>query len=246
MFLDRPTHRLWVTDHRGEARRTLVLVTGGGDDETTWAELIPELQPFGRVVTYDHVGHGRSSIPDVYRRRMLEDDCDAVLQWTDHPAPILIGHSLGAGVAVWMAHHGSPRPAGVVLIDGAPSQRHFQRRPPDPPDVARARLSEMGFVEPQLSFFVAMSLTDPEVIYERLDPDLWFGIPVPTIADAGTRGMSADVRDEVERRMADRPNPLLELRWSDAGQRSARRSSRRRHCRGAGPSLPAATRKARP
>jgi pimeloyl-ACP methyl ester carboxylesterase len=216
MLLDRGTHLLHVTDHGGCAGPTFVLIHGGGDSSATWDPVVPELQRHGRVITYDLVGHGNSTIPTKFRKRMHDDDIDAVVAWAGGPSPVLIGHSLGSAVAMWAAHRGT-NPRAVLLVDGVPARRHFEGYPLQTEDQARADLAARGFAEPHLSLFVQMATTDHDQIVEWTNPDVWLHPTVPTIALAASRGPSADARGLIETHLAAHPRPNLEIRWIDAG-----------------------------
>jgi pimeloyl-ACP methyl ester carboxylesterase len=86
----------------------------------------PQFQFFSaahRVATVDLRGHGESSSPEpgpaVYSVGTLADDALAVAEDADLERPIMIGHSLGALVALTCAsRHGTVRAA--VMIDPAP------------------------------------------------------------------------------------------------------------------------------
>ena len=215
VHLDRGTHTLAIDDHSGVPGTTIVLLHGGGDSSSTWSPLLEDLNRRGRVLAYDHVGHGRSTIPERYRRRMLDDDLDAVIGWAGDPRPILLGHSLGATIALVAAHRRVPKPRGLVLLDGAPADRHFSGLPVRDAVEERARLEAMGYVEPQLSFFVDMGTIDHDEMLEHMRPELWFDVPVPTITLAATRGPSAQVRDRIDAGV--RADGAVELRWVDTG-----------------------------
>lgn len=86
----------------------------------------PQFQHFSvahRVATVDLRGHGESSSPDpapaVYSIGTLADDALAVAEDAGLERPIMVGHSLGALVALTCAaRHGTVRAA--VMIDPAP------------------------------------------------------------------------------------------------------------------------------
>ncbi|WP_345151783.1 alpha/beta hydrolase [Nonomuraea rubra] len=70
------------------------------------------------VVTFDLRGHGLASAADRYSFEAFLSDLAAVMADLE-AAPVLVGYSLGADLAV---HHASRHPgtvAGLVLIDGA-------------------------------------------------------------------------------------------------------------------------------
>jgi pimeloyl-ACP methyl ester carboxylesterase len=86
-------------------------------------ELIELLRHDYDVVTFDLRGHGLSSSADRYSFEAFLGDFDAMmteLGFRDLPtAPMLVGHSLGADLAVHYAAEYPDAVAGLVLIDGA-------------------------------------------------------------------------------------------------------------------------------
>ncbi|MFE1469781.1 alpha/beta fold hydrolase [Nocardiopsis dassonvillei] len=108
---------------RGGRGRPLVLCPGLHTTQADLRELAGLLRRDHDVVTFDLRGHGLASAADRYSFEALLGDLGAVLaevERLDPPeAPVLVGYSLGADLAV---HHASEHPGGVaelVLLDGA-------------------------------------------------------------------------------------------------------------------------------
>ena len=96
---------------------TLILLHGLGAHQRSWDRVAKSLKEF-RVITFDYAGHGRSDPLDHYSVDRLLDDLRAVIdQLGVHDDYVVIGHSLGADLALLHAAQGEPR--GVVLVDGA-------------------------------------------------------------------------------------------------------------------------------
>ena len=101
---------------RGGRGRPLVLCPGLLTTQDDLRELVELLRLDHEVVSFDLRGHGRSSPGSRYTFDAFLGDLTAVLATLDEP-PLLVGHSLGADLAV---HHAAEHPvAGLVLIDGA-------------------------------------------------------------------------------------------------------------------------------
>jgi pimeloyl-ACP methyl ester carboxylesterase len=103
--------------------RPLVLCPGLSSTQADLHELTGLLRRDHDVVTFDLRGHGLAPAADRYSFEAFLDDLGAVmaeLERLDLPsAPVLVGYSLGADLAV---HYASARPdtvAGLVLVDGA-------------------------------------------------------------------------------------------------------------------------------
>ncbi|MEO3805357.1 alpha/beta hydrolase [Nonomuraea sp. B1E8] len=103
--------------------RTLVLCPGLNSTQADLSELAGLLRRDHDVVTFDLRGHGLASAADRYSFEDFLSDLVAVMAELGNmglpAAPVLVGYSLGADVAV---HYASEHPdtiAGLVLIDGA-------------------------------------------------------------------------------------------------------------------------------
>jgi pimeloyl-ACP methyl ester carboxylesterase len=109
--------RLVVRDSGGEGQ-PVVLVHGLGLGHRSWDRVAPRLSAQGlRVVSYDQRGHGGSDVAGDYSPSAFEEDLASVLEGLGIEKPILVGHSLGATVALdYAASHKSC--AGVVCVEG--------------------------------------------------------------------------------------------------------------------------------
>lgn len=107
---------------RGEQGRVVYLIPGLASAGEVWAPLAEVLAEQGyraRVLTLaGFAGQpplpGPDFLPEVHRQLAAE------LQGVDGPRPLLVGHSLGAFMAYWLAATEADRVAGVVAVDGLP------------------------------------------------------------------------------------------------------------------------------
>ncbi|AVT36291.1 alpha/beta fold hydrolase [Plantactinospora sp. BB1] len=108
---------------RGGRGRPLVLCPGLNSTQADLHELTELLRHDHDVVTFDLRGHGLASAADRYSFEAFLSDLVAVmaeLERLDLPsAPLLVGYSLGADLAVRYASEHPDTVAGLVLIDGA-------------------------------------------------------------------------------------------------------------------------------
>ncbi|WP_233888023.1 alpha/beta fold hydrolase [Paraburkholderia flagellata] len=110
------------------ACETVVLIHGVGMNQSVWAPQIAALSGSFRVVAYDMLGHGESALPsaeptlDEYAAQ-LEALLDAIHVERAH----VVGHSMGALVALEFALLNAPRTLSVVALnavyDRTPAQR---------------------------------------------------------------------------------------------------------------------------
>ncbi|WP_020576259.1 alpha/beta fold hydrolase [Actinopolymorpha alba] len=94
----------------------VILTHGLGMAQGSWDRLAPLLAPHWRVITYDQRGHGRSSTSDDLTLDALVGDLVAVMEARGVQRPTLIGHSMGAVVAVAAATQRECN--AVVAVDG--------------------------------------------------------------------------------------------------------------------------------
>ena len=119
----------------GEGQQ-LVFFNGLGATQPFWNKVIRALKGQYQVVTFDFRGHGKSSVATDYSFTSFLSDVEAVIGEAGKDRPLLVGHSLGADLAVWYAATHPGQVAGMFLIDGA-LPAHLV----DDPDEVRRRLS---------------------------------------------------------------------------------------------------------
>jgi pimeloyl-ACP methyl ester carboxylesterase len=104
---------------RAAPRRTIVLIHGVASNLTRWSEFVAatRLGATWDLLRVDLRGHGGS----VHRGRIGMDewcaDLAAILRAESVPQAVLVGHCLGANVALWFAHRHPGPTAGLVLIE---------------------------------------------------------------------------------------------------------------------------------
>ncbi len=79
---------------------------------------MPALEEKYHVVTYDHRGHGESTLPagDVTYKE-LSDDLVRLINALGLSKPVLIGHSMGASTVTYLAAHHPELIGGVIVVD---------------------------------------------------------------------------------------------------------------------------------
>jgi lipase len=97
---------------------TVVAVHGITASHLAWA-VIAEAMPHVRLIAPDLRGRGRSAgLPGPYGMARHAADLEAVIEALELPRAILLGHSMGAFVAVVAASRYPDRFSEVFLIDG--------------------------------------------------------------------------------------------------------------------------------
>jgi pimeloyl-ACP methyl ester carboxylesterase len=112
-------YRRWRPAASTGPRRTVVALHGLASNMTRWAEFAAatRLAESWDILRIDLRGHGDS----LYRGRVGMDvwcaDLAALLRQEQVSSALLVGHCLGANLALWFAHHEPTRVAGLVLIE---------------------------------------------------------------------------------------------------------------------------------
>jgi pimeloyl-ACP methyl ester carboxylesterase len=94
----------------------LVLLHGAGANSHWWDHLAPQLARAFHVVALDFRGHGASDFPEALVAGAFRDDLEALLEHVGDPDAALVGHSLGAHVALGHAA-ACPGTRALVLLD---------------------------------------------------------------------------------------------------------------------------------
>ncbi len=96
-------------------RKPLVLIHGAGGDHLSWPSQIRRLAGY-RVYTPDLSGHGKSRGHGLQR---ISAYAEIIIDWLNKlelPKVFLCGHSMGGGIALWIAVHHPERVRGLILI----------------------------------------------------------------------------------------------------------------------------------
>jgi pimeloyl-ACP methyl ester carboxylesterase len=87
-----------------------------------WAEILAHLSARRRAIAFDFRGHGNSpAIPGLYSYDSLSQDIETVVAIQQLDAFVLVGHSMGAAIAIEYAAAHADRVAALVLVDPPPA-----------------------------------------------------------------------------------------------------------------------------
>lgn len=103
----------------GSSGTPLVLLHGLASNLSRWSEFVEHsaLRGTHALIRLDLRGHGASASQGAIGLEVWSDDIAAVLAAEGHERAILVGHSLGAQLALHFAGRHPQRTAGLVLID---------------------------------------------------------------------------------------------------------------------------------
>ena len=100
----------------------VVLLHGINQNVRSWELVLPYLDGPWRLIAVDHRGHGLSqSDPDAYQPGDIVRDCERFIDALGLVRPVVVGHSLGAWVAIRLAASRPGLVRGVVLGDISPN-----------------------------------------------------------------------------------------------------------------------------
>ncbi|MFA7324781.1 MAG: alpha/beta hydrolase, partial [Candidatus Nanopelagicales bacterium] len=105
----------------------LVLVHGGSAHSGWWDHIAPLLAKSHRVVAIDLSGHGDSGRRESYDMVTWSQEVMAVAAALVDGPPIVIGHSMGGGVALAAAVENPETVDGLIVIDTPLDPRHLER-----------------------------------------------------------------------------------------------------------------------
>lgn len=115
-WVDADGLRLHVLDYGGEGQ-PIVFIPGITSPAISMDFIARELADLGRVVVIDARGRGFSDDGSGYSLPDYASDTEAVISQLQLDRPVLIGHSMGARVAAYMAARSTVRFGGVIIVD---------------------------------------------------------------------------------------------------------------------------------
>jgi pimeloyl-ACP methyl ester carboxylesterase len=128
---------------------TIVCVHGLTANHTCWASVADVLSPAYRVIAYDLRGRGESDKPDKgYSLALHNDDLEGLLDHFGLKKAVLVGHSLGAHIALRFAATHPERVSKLVLVDGGIDVRA------EVLDSLRPAIDRLGVEFPSLDMFM--------------------------------------------------------------------------------------------
>lgn len=110
----------------------LVMLHGLAGNLAVWhLKMVPQLRNHYRLTTYDLRGHGRSDMPPTgYTTRDMAEDLRGLMDSLDIDRAYLIGHSLGADIALHCALMYPNRVRRLVLVEaGIPALLSLRKGP---------------------------------------------------------------------------------------------------------------------
>jgi len=136
----------WPGPVKGPA---IVCVHGLTANHTCWASVADLLSPAYRLIAYDLRGRGESDKPEKgYSLALHNEDLEGLLDHFGLKKAVLVGHSLGAHIALRFAATHPERVSKLVLVDGGIDVRA------EVLDSLRPAIDRLGVEFPSLDMFM--------------------------------------------------------------------------------------------
>jgi len=108
-------------EEAGKGDPPIVFVHGWTCDHTHFTPQAEHFRPRHRVVALDLRGHGQSDQPEQgYTIADLADEVSWICKELGVGTPVIVGHSMGAAVALELAARHPQLPSAIVMVDAAP------------------------------------------------------------------------------------------------------------------------------
>jgi pimeloyl-ACP methyl ester carboxylesterase len=168
MYVQAHAGRIFVDD-AGSSDCPAVFVHSLAGTSRHWREQLDHIRQTGCAVAYDLRGHGRSDPPasGEYSLEANADDLLAVVDALGIDEFLLVGHSLGAGVATVFAAAHPRRVRGLLVVDPVGDQRLA----PDEMQTFLVALDTPHYAEIIRDYWASISGPDPS-LRDRLIEDL--------------------------------------------------------------------------
>ena len=128
--IDGAAGHVFVDDGGGGARMPVILIHSLAGNSGQWTAQLAHLRGSTRAVALDLRGHGRSEAPRDGRFALGDyaEDVRLMMDTLDIRRAVVVGHSMGGGVAAALAGLVPERLAGLVFVDPIDDP---SKRPPD-------------------------------------------------------------------------------------------------------------------
>jgi pimeloyl-ACP methyl ester carboxylesterase len=103
----------------GSGKTAMLFLSGWGCDTSLWANQVPALVPYSRVLLVDLPGHGSSDKPDIaYTPDLFTRAVHAVVEHARASKVVVVGHSMGGMVAYEFACRWPEKTIALIWVDG--------------------------------------------------------------------------------------------------------------------------------
>ena len=178
-----------------------ILLHGTGGEGARWIPTIKGLAPHAHVIAPDQIGFGQSDKPlTAYHSGVFAGFLAEFMKVIAVPRATVIGQSMGAGVALFLAVHHPDMVERLVLVDGG-GFRSADDPPSPSPNWRDRQLMNSGTLEESREYLKKMYfdhtfITD-KMVEENLILRLLSAYTIESMQIANSRGLGGVTEEEV-------------------------------------------------
>jgi 2-hydroxy-6-oxonona-2,4-dienedioate hydrolase len=183
---------------RGEP---IILLHGTGGEGARWMPTIQALAGNFRVIALDQVGFGQSDKPlTIYHSGVFAGFLAQFMKTIGVPKATIMGQSMGAGVALYLAVHHPEMVERLVLVDGG-GYRSASDPPAAPPNWHNRQIANAGTLEESREYMEKLyydhSFVTDKLVEQNLILRLRSAATTESMQTANERGLGGVTEDEV-------------------------------------------------
>jgi 2-hydroxy-6-oxonona-2,4-dienedioate hydrolase len=192
-------HRLhYLEAGRGDP---VILLHGTGGEGARWLPTIKGLAPYFRVISLDQIGFGQSDKPLTnYHSGVFAGFLAGFMQAIGVPRATIIGQSMGAGVALYLAVHHPEMVERLVLVDGG-GYRSASDPPAAPANWHDRQIANAGTLEESREYLEKLyydhSFVTDKMVEHNLILRLRSAYTIESMQTANARGLGGVTEEEV-------------------------------------------------
>ena len=183
---------------RGEP---IILLHGTGGEGARWMPTIQGLAGNFHVIALDQVGFGQSDKPlTIYHSGVFAGFLAQFMKTIGVPKAVVMGQSMGAGVALYLAVHHPEMVERLVLVDGG-GYRSAADAPAAAPNWHNRQIANAGTLEESREYMEKLyydhSLVTDKLVEQNLILRLRSAYTIESMQTASERGLGGVTEDEV-------------------------------------------------
>jgi pimeloyl-ACP methyl ester carboxylesterase len=179
----------------------VVLLHGMGGEGARWTPTINGLCSQFRIISPDQIGFGQSDKPlTTYHSGVFAGFLAGFMKAIAVPRATLIGQSMGAGVALYLAVHRRELVDRLVLVNGV-GFRMASDPPPPPPNWHARQIANAGTLEDSREYLQKLyyhhDLVTDELVEQNLILRLRSAYTIESMQTANARGLGGVTEEEL-------------------------------------------------
>jgi pimeloyl-ACP methyl ester carboxylesterase len=181
----------------------VILLHGTGGEGARWMPTIKGLASHCRVISLDQIGFGQSDKPlTTYHSGVFAGFLAGFMKAIGVPRAVIIGQSMGAAVALYLAVHNPEKVERLVLVDGG-NYRSASDPPAPPPNWHDRQIANAGTLEESREYLKKLyydhGFVTDKLVEENLILRLRSAYTIESMQTANARGLGGITEEEVRR-----------------------------------------------